>query len=187
MMFRSAAPLSHPLPGGRTLVLRPVRERDAAGLLRILDTVATEPSRPLLHVPGGITAKEMRNRIGRDAGPDQYIVVAECSREVVGSLEARRLSAPAVAHVCEVGLLVAREFRGLGIGTLLLAEAEGWARAQGADKLVLSVFPHNTAALEFYERRGFVREGVRRDQFRRLGVSIDEVLMARFIGDPAAG
>jgi RimJ/RimL family protein N-acetyltransferase len=186
-MFRSAPVPSHPLPDGRTVVLRRARERDAADLVRILDATATEPSRPLLHVPGGITVKEMRYRLDRDAGPDQYICVAECGGAVVGSLEARRFTAPAVAHVCELGLLVARDFRSLGIGGLLLVEAERWAGGQGVTKLVLSVFPHNTAALRFYERHGFAREGVRRGQFRRLGVSIDEVLMARFVDGRAKG
>jgi ribosomal protein S18 acetylase RimI-like enzyme len=78
---------------------------------------------------------------------------------------------------------VSRRYRGLGVGTALLDAAEAWSRRQGADKLVLSVFPHNAAALGFYERRGFVREGLRRGQFRRLGERLDEILMARFIGD----
>jgi ribosomal protein S18 acetylase RimI-like enzyme len=182
VIFRPAAKASHALRDGRPLVVRPARGRDAERLVRLIDEVAAEPERPLLHVPGAISARDMRDRLEREGGDYHLFALAEAAGEVVGSLEARLMPGSA-AHVSEVGLLVSRRYRGLGVGTALLDAAEAWSRRQGADKLVLSVFPHNTAALGFYERRGFVREGLRRGQFRRLGERLDEILMARFIGD----
>ena len=40
-------------------------------------------------------------------------------------------------------------------------------------------FPDNARAIAFYERHGFVREGLRRAQYRRGDQYHDEVLMAR--------
>jgi putative acetyltransferase len=45
--------------------------------------------------------------------------------------------------------------------------------------MVLGVFPENERAIAFYERHGFVREGLRRGQYRRGDEYHDEVLMAR--------
>jgi RimJ/RimL family protein N-acetyltransferase len=46
--------------------------------------------------------------------------------------------------------------------------------------VTLGVFPDNERAIAVYEKRGFVREGLRRQQFRSGDVYRDEVLMAWF-------
>ncbi|WP_321800203.1 GNAT family N-acetyltransferase [Caballeronia sp. J97] len=46
-------------------------------------------------------------------------------------------------------------YRGLGAGTVMLAEAARWARARGARQLYLSVLEQNAAAIGFYESRGW--------------------------------
>jgi RimJ/RimL family protein N-acetyltransferase len=67
----------------------------------------------------------------------------------------------------ELGMLVAREQRGRGVGSALLAAAVEWARGRGLHKLSLSVFAHNTAAIALYDKFGFVDEGFRINHFRR--------------------
>jgi len=59
----------------------------------------------------------------------------------------------------EIGMMVAAQWRGRGVGSLLLAAAIDWARARGLHKLALSVFPHNHAARALYRKFGFVEEG----------------------------
>jgi RimJ/RimL family protein N-acetyltransferase len=59
----------------------------------------------------------------------------------------------------EIGMMVATDWRGRGVGSALLAAAIDWARARGLHKLALSVFPHNQAALALYRKFGFVEEG----------------------------
>lgn len=67
----------------------------------------------------------------------------------------------------EVGMAVAREWRGRGVGTALMAGAIDWARERDLHKLSLSVFAHNAAAIGLYRKLGFVEEGRRIKQFRR--------------------
>jgi RimJ/RimL family protein N-acetyltransferase len=67
----------------------------------------------------------------------------------------------------EIGMLVAREWRGHGVGSALLAAAIGWARENQLHKLCLSVFPHNDRGIALYRRFGFVEEGRRVRQMRR--------------------
>jgi ribosomal protein S18 acetylase RimI-like enzyme len=67
----------------------------------------------------------------------------------------------------EIGMAVAREWRGRGVGSALMEAAIDWARAQGLHKLSLGVFAHNAAGLALYRKYGFVEEGRRVKHYRR--------------------
>ena len=75
----------------------------------------------------------------------------------------------------------ARAGAACGVGGALLEASATWAAAHAVSKLALGVFPENRRAIGFYERHGFVREGLRRAQYDRAGRYHDEVLMARFL------
>lgn len=57
------------------------------------------------------------------------------------------------------GVVIAREFRGSGLGRLALQYAETWCRLRGVESLMLTVSPENRRALSLYEERGFVADG----------------------------
>ena len=67
----------------------------------------------------------------------------------------------------EIGMMVAADRRGRGVGSALLTAAIDRARARGLHKLALSVFPHNEAAVGLYRKFGFVEEGRRVKHMRR--------------------
>lgn len=90
-------------------------------------------------------------------------LVAVADAELIGSLHVERSR----FGFGELGMTVAREWRGRGVGSALLAAAIEWAREQGLHKLSLSVFPHNAAALALYRKAGFVEEGRRVKHYRR--------------------
>ncbi len=56
-------------------------------------------------------------------------------------------------HIADV--IVAPEGEGSGIGRLLIAKGEEWARSQGYRWLTLSVFAQNLRAREVYKRLGY--------------------------------
>lgn len=58
-------------------------------------------------------------------------------------------------------LVVPPEMRGRGVGRALVAAAEQWARAQGAERLVVTTALHRADAPLFYERLGFEHTGRR--------------------------
>jgi putative acetyltransferase len=93
-----------------------------------------------------------------------------------------RDSHPASAHVADLGLMVAKDARGRGVGRALLAASVEWARESGIRKLELHVFPWNAPAIKLYERFGFEQEGYRKAHYRRSGdgddVDVDAILMA---------
>ena len=82
--------------------------------------------------------------------------------------------------VADIGMLLARDWRGHGLGGALLRAAIDWARDHGAHKMALEVWPHNTVAIHLYERHGFVEEGRKRRHYRRRNGELwDAVLMGR--------
>jgi RimJ/RimL family protein N-acetyltransferase len=82
--------------------------------------------------------------------------------------------------VADIGMLIIVGWRGLGLGTTMLDAAIGWAAAEGAHKMALEAWPHNSSALELYRRAGFVEEGRKRRHYRRRNGEIwDAVLMGR--------
>lgn len=90
-------------------------------------------------------------------------LVAVMADEIVGSLRVE----PSWYGVGEIGMMVATEWRGRGVGAALMVAAIDWARGHGLHKLALSVFPHNEAAIALYKKFGFVEEGRRVRHMRR--------------------
>jgi RimJ/RimL family protein N-acetyltransferase len=91
------------------------------------------------------------------------LVALDSDRRVIGELSAFGRQSRAT----DIGMSVAREWRGKGVGTALMQACVDWARERGIHKLALQVWPHNEAALRLYEKFGFQREGLLRRHYRR--------------------
>jgi RimJ/RimL family protein N-acetyltransferase len=149
--------------------VRQARAGDARGLAELFAAVAEERDGIATEPPVDVEARTEQFRL---SAPETIVAVA--NGEVVGSLylEASRHG------FGEIGMLVARSWRGRGVGSTLLAAAIEKARADGLHKLSLEVFPHNEAALRLYRRFGFVEEGYRRKHYRRASGELwDSIVM----------
>ncbi len=115
-----------------------------------------------------------------DSPPAAHLV-AELDGWLAGYLRLRPATPLAEgAHVLAVmGLAVAPAARRRGVGAALLAAAEDHARARGARKISLRVLSTNTGALRLYQRLGFEREGLLREEFCIGGRYVDDVIMAK--------
>jgi len=152
---------------------------DAGALVRLAREVGAEPEGWLIssgkeRSPGDERRFLRAVRHSRDAA----VFVAETADGIVGRLSVARDPHPASPHVADLGLMVAKRHRRLGVGRALMEQAVDWARAAGVTKLELHVFPHNLAALRLYESMGFEREGYRKGHYIRGGTLVDAVLMA---------
>ena len=156
----------------------PVRVREAtlADVDRVLElVVAVAGEGRWISVEAPVDVAQRRRRMVEELEGEQTVMlVAEAGGELVGQLDLRL----ARYGVADLGMLVAPGWRRRGVGSALMAEAIARARAAGAHKLTLQVWPHNTAALALYERFGFQREGyLRRHYRRRSGELWDAVVM----------
>jgi GNAT superfamily N-acetyltransferase len=87
---------------------------------------------------------------------DHCVLVAEEGGEVVAWLHATVARTIESAPKAEVrGLVVDARFRRRGVGPLLLAAAEAWARGKGAARLRVPCNVTRADAHRFYRREGF--------------------------------
>lgn len=159
--------------------IRQAEPNDAAALVALAREVGGEPEGWLLASDEWRSAAAERRYLRAvRRSPHAAVFVAEVPEGLVGRLSVARDPHPSSFHVADLGLMVARSHRRIGIGRALLARAADWARESGVTKLELHVFPDNAPALALYESFGFVREGYRRNHYRRGGAYVDAILMA---------
>jgi putative acetyltransferase len=161
--------------------VRPADPSDAEALTRLAEEVSAEPEGWLISANGEwrSVGDERRYLKALRRYPNAAVLVAHRSDgEIVGRMSLARDSHPASAHVADLGLMVAKEARGFGVGRALLAAAIDWACLNGVRKLELHVFPWNEPAMRLYEKFGFEREGYRRAHYHRAGEDVDAILMA---------
>ncbi len=163
-----------------TFAVRPAEPRDAPELKELGDAVAAEPEGWLATLNGWRSVGDERRYLrALKRYPHAAVFVAEAEDgRVIGRLSISRDQHPASRHVADLGLMVDASHRRRGIGRALLAEAVEWAREAEVRKLELHVFPWNEAAIALYEDFGFVREGYRKNQYRRGDELVDAILMA---------
>ena len=169
---------------GRRWTLRPARPTDGRALARLFADVRAE-GRWLITSPGAVSEPSEAYWIGELIRAAEHLaLVAEADGEVVGNVLVSVERGVATDHIGILSIVIADGWRDVGIGSEMVAGAQAWARERGLRKVSLGVFPDNERAIAVYERRGFVREGLRRRQYRAGDGFRDEVLMAWF---PDAG
>jgi phosphinothricin acetyltransferase len=165
--------------GADSVAVRPARADDAQAICTIYnegieDRLATLETRLR-------TSDEQRAWIA--ARDERHpVVVAERDGRLVGwgSLNAFNPRA-AYDHVADFSIYVARSARGTGVGRRLLEELIECARDIGYHKMVLAAFDWNTAGIALYERAGFRRVGVYREQGLLDGRWVDTVIMEKLV------
>jgi putative acetyltransferase len=166
------------------ILVRPASPRDVPQFLELYRAVAAE-QRFIRTEMVPFKASYYRGEFRRSWREDGSSLVAVAADRLVGSLGLHRESHAIVRHVATFGMFVAADMRGKGVGTALVAEAFRWAREFGVEKLELSVYPGNEAAIALYRKFGFVQEGrLVRHSKKSYGYE-DEILMAAFVeGEP---
>lgn len=174
------------LGDGREVVVRSATVRDARRVRDLLDAVAAEPGPYVLLAPGQLDHRDWKRRIVDCRRDDvSLFVVAEVDGRPACVAGLHPDPHPGAAHVRQLGMSVAREFRRQGVGSLVMAAVMDWARDRGVVKVELGVFPQNEAAIAFYRSCGFVDEGCRRAHYARGDALLDEVVMGRFVDETA--
>ncbi len=120
--------------------------------------------------------------IDEHAGGHPAVVAVSTDGEVVGfgSLTAYR-PRPAYAPTVEDSVYVHRDWRGRGVGVVVLEELVRLARAHGFHSVIARIVGGHEASIALHARCGFERIGVEREVGRKLGRWLDVVLMQRML------
>jgi RimJ/RimL family protein N-acetyltransferase len=162
------------------VVIRPARPGDARSYLRMWTGVVAE--RRFVRTervarPASAYRKEFRH----SWTDGRAWILAVANGHVVGSISLSREEHPVNRHVATVGMAVDGARRGQGIGAALLAEGLRWADQMGVEKVALSVYPGNEAAIALYRKFGFVEEGRLVGHSKKSYGYEDEVVMGRWM------
>lgn len=162
---------------GRELLLRPARETDAPALVALLDAVAAEREF-IAAVPGERSVAEEQLALAALLSQGGLSIVVEVEATIAGHLAIHRGVTPDEAHSGDVAIIVANQYRGAGVGRLLMETAIDWGRAVGLSRLHLGVFSSNDRAIALYRSLGFVDDGVRSAHVRLPDGERDLLLMS---------
>ena len=167
------------------ITIRRAKTQDAAAFARIMGDPSVYPG--LMQLP--YTDEEIwRTRLADNATPGKtdLPLVAEVNGAVVGTAGLHPVG-PALRrrHALMLGISVAPEAQGKGVGSALMAAlcdyADRWA---GALRLELTVYCDNAGAIHLYRKFGFEIEGTFKAYALRDGQYVDAYSMARLHPDP---
>ena len=166
------------------ITLRRSTPSDAAAFARIMGDPEVLPN--LMQLP--YTSVEIwRARLADNDAPGKtdLSLVAERDGIIVGSAGLHPAPQVRRRHAAMLGISVAREAQGQGVGSALMQAlcdyADGWAHLL---RIELTVFVDNERAIALYQRFGFEHEGRLRAYALRDGVYVDVYTMARLHPNP---
>lgn len=175
-------------PGLEGVSLRRARPSDAEDFAAMMNDPAVFPG--VMQLPYTDAAFHRERLAASTGGPHQseLNLVAIHDGRVIGGLGLHPAgTAVRRRHAMYLGITVAGDWQGRGVGDLLMAAAlEQADRWLGVLRLELTVYADNTRAIALYRRHGFEMEGTLRAFALRDGVYVDAYAMARIHPRPPA-
>jgi len=160
------------------VTIREASEDDANAIKEIINSVTSEK----YYVVPEHSREDWSQAIREIKERKGLILVAEVDHRLVGMAHLVPGKFKKNRHVGYLGISILREFRGKGIGTMMMEHVMKWAKKHGElEKISLSVFSTNKVAIKLYRKFGFEVEGVCRKQFKIEGKYVDEVIMGKFL------
>jgi len=111
------------------------------------------------------------------------LIVADDGKELIGIVGCKGVKHKRAAHVATlVGVGVLPNCRGKGIGKAMLGKMIDWVKKETkVERLQLTVYADNEVAIKFYEKLGFIKEGLFKNYAKSVkGNYQDGLMMALF-------
>jgi RimJ/RimL family protein N-acetyltransferase len=100
---------------------------------------------------------------------------------VVGWVDITPAANPRLAHRGSLGMGLIADYRGRGLGTQLITKAIQHAKEIGLEKVELTVYTENIAAIRLYKKMGFTEIGVVKHYRKLNGKYFDCLQMELFL------
>ncbi|MGG2055287.1 GNAT family N-acetyltransferase [Lysinibacillus pakistanensis] len=165
--------------------IRAATEEDAENMLAIQSEVLAEVDYLITTLEEfQQTIDEQRKWIqGKLENERELILIAQYQEKIVGWLVFQSPNRKRLAHTGSFGMMILKEYRGLGIGKRLLEKLLKWAELNPyIEKISLGVFSTNESAIALYKKMGFVEEGRKINEIKLNDKQyIDDVLMYKMV------
>ena len=110
------------------------------------------------------------------------VIVIQNNDEIVGWASLNPYSNRcAYAGVADLSIYIKRDYRGRGVGSLLLKEIECSAILNQFYKIVLFTFPFNNSGQGLYRKNGYREVGVFKNQGKLDGCFVDVMIMEKIL------
>jgi RimJ/RimL family protein N-acetyltransferase len=109
-----------------------------------------------------------------------FFMVAEVKGKIIASSDINKQNG-FQKHVGVVGIVIKKDFRELGIGTVMMGFLIEQAKKMGMKVLTLTAFASNKRAIHVYEKVGFVQTGLIPKKHLKNDEYIDEVIMTKLL------
>jgi len=161
--------------------VRPIRTGDGAGVNELRRMVGVFEN--ILGIPSERVKRNEDYIANMDENTHSFVAVSkddEGNEIIIGNAGMTIFSNPRTRHSAGIGMMVHKDFQGMGVGTKLLQSlldvADNWLMLV---RVELSVFTDNERAITLYKKHGFEIEGTKKKAGIRNGVYADEYIMAR--------
>jgi RimJ/RimL family protein N-acetyltransferase len=160
--------------------IRPATDADVPALNALVTVVACE--RAYLGSPEGFTLEQTQGHLTHLRQANGIALVAADGDRLLGWIDITRGPFEGLTHCGRLGMGLAPDARGQGLGRLLLERALDDGFGIGLERIELEVFASNRHALALYRRAGFVEEG-RRRRARHIDGAYDDILLFGLLRD----
>jgi L-amino acid N-acyltransferase YncA len=110
------------------------------------------------------------------------VIVAECEGQIIGWASLNQYSHRCAYNgVADISVYISRQYRGKGIGIILLTKLELLAKENGFHKMVLFTFPFNQMGQGLYKKMGFREVGIFKNQGIIDGQFVDVMAMEKIL------
>ncbi len=163
----------------RDFQIVPIAEKYIEGYHKCLDLVARE--RRYLALVQAPPLESTRQFVLSNIANDIPQFVALSGEEVIGWCDITPMRHEGFTHCGRLGMGVRDGYRRLKVGTRLFDRTIRKAKEKSLERVELEVLASNIPAVGFYEKAGFVVEGVKKKARKLDGTYDDLVLMVLFI------
>lgn len=115
------------------------------------------------------------------AEPNSVLLVAEHNGQLIGNLDLTGNQRRKLYHTAMLGMGIANNWQGMGVGSLLMQAALSWAKANKHISIVwLEVYATNSPGLKLYGKYGFEQCGLIKN-FVMEAQPVDKIAMVLYI------
>lgn len=113
--------------------------------------------------------------------PDQLFLVGEIDGQLMALANLHSPPEAKLAHSCEMGLAIIKEYWGYGIGSIFMEEVIHFAQTVGKEVMYIEVVEANQAAIRLYKNFAFEEVGRLSRRLQVDNIYYDTLILQRLL------